>query len=221
MLNSNMCFVGWLNDWCIFLEHDYALSFGMGICILLFLNYRNHYNDFFCMANLLRKGQTYIFHHSLLIFNQEILCSSNPAAHSFVSDEEKTYLRKELVNLYATKDLPPTPWKAILSSRSVAALLVGSFLADWTYYVLETDLPKYMNDVLHVSVEENGVYSSIPSAAFVPVALLSSYWCDWLISSGRLNITQTRKLFVILCKFLAINLLHTNFSIFHFCSIKM
>lgn len=118
-----------------------------------------------------------------------------------MSEAEKSYLRKELVNLNVGHDLPSTPWKAILTSRSVVALLIGSFLADWTYYVVETDLPKYMNDVLHVSVEENGIYSSIPWAVFVPVALLSSYWCDWLISSGRLNITQTRKLFVFICEF--------------------
>lgn len=75
------------------------------------------------------------------------------------------------------------------------------FLGDWTYYVLLVDLPKYMNDVLHVSVKENGFYSAIPWAMFVPFSLLSSYWCDWLISSGRLGVTQTRKLFVIICEF--------------------
>lgn len=84
-------------------------------------------------------------------------------------------------------------------ANSVIELM--QFLGDWTYYVLLVDLPKYMNDVLHVSVKENGFYSSIPWSMFVPVSLLSSYLCDWLISSGRFDITRTRKLFVIVCEY--------------------
>lgn len=96
------------------------------------------------------------------------------------------------------KNLPPTPWKAILTSRPVIALMIDMMLGDWTYFVLMIDLPKYMNDVLHVSVKENGVYSSVPWAMRILVSFTSGYWADWLIRSKRLTITNTRKLFVFL-----------------------
>lgn len=66
--------------------------------------------------------------------------------------------------------------------------------------MLLVDLPKYMNDVLHVTAKENGFYTSLPWSMYVIVSLLTSYWSDWLISSRRLSITHTRKLFVVVCK---------------------
>jgi len=63
--------------------------------------------------------------------------------------------------------------------------------------VLLVDLPKYMNDVLHVTAKENGFYTSLPWSMYVVVSLVTSYWSDWLISSKRLSITHTRKLFVV------------------------
>lgn len=61
------------------------------------------------------------------------------------------------------------------------------------------DLPKFMADVLHVGIQENGIYSSLPWLVYVLVSFVSGYVSDWLITTNRLGITNTRKLMVIIC----------------------
>lgn len=57
-----------------------------------------------------------------------------------------------------------------------------------------------MNDVLHVSIADNGFYTSVPWAMFIVVLVSCGSIGDSLVKSGRLSITKTRKLFVIVGK---------------------
>lgn len=58
------------------------------------------------------------------------------------------------------------------------------------------DLPKYMNDVLHFSIQDNGIYSSIPQLIKLIMALVTGALNDWLIAKNYLTITGGRKIFV-------------------------
>lgn len=69
---------------------------------------------------------------------------------------------------------------------------------DWGFFVIATDLPKYMNDVLHVTVQNNGIFSSIPHLVELIFSFFIGYLSDWLIAHQYLNATQSRKLFVFL-----------------------
>jgi hypothetical protein len=57
------------------------------------------------------------------------------------------------INL-CVQDLTPTPWKSIITSMPVWALVIAGAGHDWGAFTLISDLPKYMNDVLHFSVTE-------------------------------------------------------------------
>lgn len=59
-----------------------------------------------------------------------------------------------IILFYVYKDLAPTPWKAILLSPAIWALIVVEIGFDWGAYTIVNDLPKYMNDVLHFSVKQ-------------------------------------------------------------------
>lgn len=69
-----------------------------------------------------------------------------------------------------------------------------------SFQIINTDLPKYLNDVLHVSISDNGLYSAIPRVLSVFVSIGSGVVADVL--QNRLNIDRTnvRKLFVISSK---------------------
>lgn len=67
---------------------------------------------------------------------------------------------------------------------------------EWAFCVVVLDLPKYMNDVLHFSIQDNGIYSSIPQVTKLIMALVTGALNDWLINSGRLSLTNGRKIFV-------------------------
>ncbi|XP_063699068.1 putative inorganic phosphate cotransporter isoform X2 [Culicoides brevitarsis] len=124
-----------------------------------------------------------------------LLCYSDPGSHPFIKDREKEYLNKELGQLTRDKTLPPTPWMAIITNGPMLALIAAQIGHDWGFFIMVTDLPKYMSDVLHFSIKENGLYSSLPYMMMWLVSVTSGILGDWLIKTGRIGITASRKLF--------------------------
>ncbi|XP_060862600.1 sialin-like [Metopolophium dirhodum] len=120
---------------------------------------------------------------------------NDPNSHPFISDEERDYLKRSIGRLERKKDLTPTPWKSILTSGPVWALVIGGAGHDWGAFTLISDLPKYMSDVLHFSVTENGLLSSIPFFAQWVTSVAASILADRLISKGSMKVTQVRKMY--------------------------
>lgn len=56
---------------------------------------------------------------------QVIFCYSNPASHPFISAGEKEYLMRELGQLEQNEHKQPTPWRDILTSKPVWALILS------------------------------------------------------------------------------------------------
>lgn len=75
------------------------------------------------------------------------------------------------------------------------------------------DLPKYMNDVLHFSIQDNGIYSSIPQLIKLIMALVGGTINDWLIAADHLTITNGRKIFVAIGEFIEIAIQKKNWII--------
>lgn len=62
-----------------------------------------------------------------------------------------------------------------------------------------------MNDVLHFSIQDNGIYSSIPQAIKLILALLTGALNDWLVAANHMTITNARKVFVAVGKCVFVN----------------
>ena len=60
-------------------------------------------------------------------------------------------------------------------------------------HVLASDLPKYMKEVLGFSVDEIGLYSSLPYLLMFLMSLFFGFVSDHLISGHYVTITQARK----------------------------
>lgn len=149
-----------------------------------------------------------------------MLCYEQPHQHPHISEKERDYLKRKIHNLKADKsDMPPTPWKAILTSSPVVALILSSVcsvfnhfhcdrnsksvdqfqaLFSWGFYIVNTDISKYINDVLHVSVRKNGIYSSLPKILSIFVSVSSGFVSDWMHEKRNMKLTTIRKLFVAL-----------------------
>lgn len=67
---------------------------------------------------------------------------------------------------------------------------------DWGFYVTETYLPKYLNDILDVPIGDNGILSSIPHVAELILLFFVGFISDWMIAGRIMSITNVRKLFV-------------------------
>lgn len=122
------------------------------------------------------------------------MCYSDPASHPFIKPTEREYLEREMGSIVRNDNLPPTPWKAILTSMPMIALVCAQIGHDWGFYIMVTDLPKYMSDVMQFSIKANGLYSSLPYVMMWIFSISSGFVGDWLMTRGILNITNTRKL---------------------------
>lgn len=121
--------------------------------------------------------------------------------HPFIKPSEKEYLTREMGSIGRNENLPPTPWRAILTSLPMWALISAQIGHDWGFYIMVTDLPKYMADVLQFSIKANGLYSALPYVCMWIVSLSSGFVGDWLITRKIMNITNTRKLMTALGRF--------------------
>lgn len=122
-----------------------------------------------------------------------VLCYSEPNTHPFISDEEKKFLEKELKDVWKTRKT--TPWKAMLTSVPLWALVVAQLGHDWGLFTMVSDLPKYMKSVLKFNVKDSGILASIPYLVMWIVSMISGRLCDYLIVNGYMRITFARKFF--------------------------
>nr|XP_057914003.1 sialin [Doryrhamphus excisus] len=107
------------------------------------------------------------------------LVFDSPNTHRWISERERLYivssLKNELSNSHAD-----IPWRAMLTSGPLLAIVVAHFAYNWTFYTLLTLLPTYMKDILGFSIQENGWLSAVPYVGCAVTALLSAQLADYL-----------------------------------------
>ncbi|GFY72488.1 hypothetical protein TNIN_170591 [Trichonephila inaurata madagascariensis] len=116
-----------------------------------------------------------------------------PEKHPYISEEEIKVIRYGQDN--KTWEKSPTPWKSILTSFSVWALVLTHFGQNWGFYTLLTELPTYLASILHFNIKKNGIVSSLPYLTQAVFAILGSCMADYLRKSGRFRINVIRKTF--------------------------
>lgn len=72
-------------------------------------------------------------------------------------------------------------------------------LYSWAFSVINTDFSKYINDVLHVPIQMNAIYSSVPRIASVFVSIFTGFISDWMHEKRDVSLTTIRKTFAALC----------------------
>ncbi|XP_065213447.1 sialin-like [Planococcus citri] len=125
----------------------------------------------------------------------QFLCYNDPLSHPFISEEEKMYLQKELGCIQRKKTLKTTPWKHILTSVPIWALVIAEFGHDWGVYVVIADLPKFVNDVLKFNPAETGMMSGFPYLSVIVASFISSFLNDWITRNEILSKDVLRKMF--------------------------
>ncbi|XP_046627274.1 putative inorganic phosphate cotransporter isoform X1 [Neodiprion virginianus] len=123
-----------------------------------------------------------------------LVCYSTPDDHPFVSDREKKYLHDNM-HEHTHNKFPPTPWRHLLKSVPLWALVAASVGHDWGFFTMVTDLPKYMSGVLKFSIKTNGLLTALPYLCMWCVSIGSSWIADWMINEKIMTRTNVRKMF--------------------------
>lgn len=75
----------------------------------------------------------------------------------------------------------------------VWAIFIVEFGHNWGFYVLLTNLPTYMNNILHFSLKSNGVLSAMPYLVRWFVTIVAVFLSDWMRTRQTCSPTVLRK----------------------------
>ncbi|XP_044597056.1 vesicular glutamate transporter 3-like, partial [Cotesia glomerata] len=125
------------------------------------------------------------------------IVTDKPENDPHISQSELNYIKKSLGHNSDLQKLEKIshPWKSVFKSLPVWAIFAAGLSEAWGFYTLLTQLPKFMNDVLSMKLENTGLLSAVPYLILSIVALFFGHTADYLRSRKILTTTNVRKLF--------------------------
>ncbi|XP_063347477.1 sialin [Pelmatolapia mariae] len=121
----------------------------------------------------------------------------SPNTHPRISEQERLYITSSLKNELSTS-ASNIPWRSIVTSMPLFAIVVAHFSYNWTFYTLLTLLPTYMSDILGFSIQQNGFLSALPYLGCAVVAVLSGQIADYLRETRKYRTIIVRKSFTLI-----------------------
>jgi ACS family sodium-dependent inorganic phosphate cotransporter len=85
-----------------------------------------------------------------------------------------------------------TPWRRLLGSSALWAIVVAVFCANWTVYMLLSWLPSYFREVHGLSVADSGLYSAAPWFASFLGMQAAGFVSDAVIARGVRTLTMRK-----------------------------
>ncbi|KAK5975981.1 hypothetical protein GCK32_008810, partial [Trichostrongylus colubriformis] len=124
------------------------------------------------------------------------LTFEKPAFHPTITQEEKKYIEDAIGHVSATHPtFSSIPWKAIVTSKPVWAIIVANFARSWTFYLLLQNQLTYMKEALNINISDSGFLAALPHAVMGIVVLFGGQLADYLRSHKILSTTAVRKIF--------------------------
>ncbi|CAL2036400.1 unnamed protein product [Caenorhabditis brenneri] len=122
------------------------------------------------------------------------VAGDSPATHRYIEDDEKKFIT-EKVGTVAVKNMTLTtlPWRSMMTSTAVWAIIICSFCRSWSFFLLLGNQLTYMKDVLHIDIKNSGLIAIFPQLGMTIVTLTSGQLSDYLRSSGKMSTEAVRK----------------------------
>uniref|UniRef100_A0A1B6CEG3 Putative inorganic phosphate cotransporter n=1 Tax=Clastoptera arizonana TaxID=38151 RepID=A0A1B6CEG3_9HEMI len=118
----------------------------------------------------------------------------SPASHSHISDEEKNYIEKSLIDSSPESKTMRTPWKDVVTSVPLWALLLTQCGQNWGFWTLLTLMPTYMSKILHFDIASNGFLSSLPYFCTWILTIVFSWASDYINAKQFVSLSVARKM---------------------------
>ncbi|XP_015126787.1 sialin [Diachasma alloeum] len=125
-----------------------------------------------------------------------VIADSPADQRRFISLHEKNYILNSLGNSGSRHGTggQRVPLRKIFTSMPFIAILVAHFCSNCGWYMLLTQLPTYMNEVLRFDLKTNAGLSSLPYFCMWLFTLILSYVLTKLQGSGVITMTFSRKI---------------------------
>lgn len=86
------------------------------------------------------------------------------------------------------------PWKSIFTSLPAWSIGVTTFGRIWVHYTFIIGGPSYMKNILHFSIQKNGLLSGAPFLCSYLSSVLFCYLADSLVENDLMSLTNVRKI---------------------------
>ncbi|MHA6844658.1 MFS transporter [Ralstonia syzygii] len=126
-----------------------------------------------------------------------LVFKDSPAAHPGVNAAELSHIQQGLPPA-RNADAPSVPWTKLLTHRNVWAMCIGFFMINYNSYFFITWLPTYLVKERGMGLMEMGFMASLPLFVSMFVEVFAGWASDRVYASGRLSLTATRKLFLVI-----------------------
>lgn len=123
-----------------------------------------------------------------------VVVSESPAEHLTISRNELDYIQQGLT-LKKRGLSSPLPWKKMLTSLPVLAIVVAHFAENWGFYTLLTELPSFLSDVMDYDLYKAGTMAALPYVVMVVMVQVGGQLADLIRKFDLLSTTNTRKFF--------------------------
>lgn len=85
------------------------------------------------------------------------------------------------------------PWRKILTSLPLSAIVVAAFCRNWIFALLVTQIPLFYKNVYDMSPDNIGLWSALPHVMMTVVVIAGGFVVDALIKHKVLSTTAARK----------------------------
>ncbi|GMT35940.1 hypothetical protein PFISCL1PPCAC_27237, partial [Pristionchus fissidentatus] len=114
-----------------------------------------------------------------------------PTADPDITTDELTLLQRDAIshNTYIV------PWRFIVQSKPVWAIIAAHTCQNWGFYTMLTNLPKILEDLASYELEKAGVVSGLPYFIMGATLLWSGQFADYLRKEKGMETVLVRRYF--------------------------
>jgi len=123
--------------------------------------------------------------------------SDSPRDHKRVNSEELAHIESDLQAEQSDRAARP-PLRKLLAHRNIWAMCIGFFMINYNSYFFITWLPTYLVKARGMTMMEMGWMASLPLLVSILVEIFAGWASDRVFASGKLSLTATRKLFLVI-----------------------
>ncbi|KAK3098077.1 hypothetical protein FSP39_015931 [Pinctada imbricata] len=119
-----------------------------------------------------------------------------PSQHPSLSRAERDLFEREgaSVKQGSAKVASQIPWRKILTSLPMSAIMIGSFCRNWIFAMVITEVPQYFKDAFKMDIATIGLKAALPEILMTVVTITGGVTIDKLIKSRLISTTVGRKL---------------------------
>ncbi|XP_049776129.1 sialin-like [Schistocerca cancellata] len=114
-----------------------------------------------------------------------LLVADSPAKHPSIDPAERCYIEAYILPI--NKKRLPVPWRSVLTTPALWALVAIMVTFDWTFYLYISSLPLYLASVLHFDMQSNGFLSAAPHVISAGGSLFFGWLTDFVFRKGYIS----------------------------------